>query len=84
MASDYLNDIALGICLVGDFNRDLPTKAQIGALEELIDYLRIRVGKTQGRQAIVHAHKEINPKPTDCPGSRFPYKWLHATFGNVN
>ena len=84
VASDYLNDIALGICLVGDFNRDLPTKAQIGALEELIDYLRIRVGKTQGRQAIVHAHKEINPKPTDCPGSRFPYKWLHATFGNVN
>ncbi len=83
VASDYLNDIALGICLVGDFNRDTPTKAQIGALEELVAYLRDRVGKTQGKKAIVHAHKEINPRPTDCPGNRFPYSWLHAKFGNA-
>ena len=80
VASDYLNDIALGICLVGDFNRDLPTRAQVGALEELVSYLRGRVGRSQGRQAIVHAHKEINPRPTDCPGNRFPYGWLHAKF----
>jgi hypothetical protein len=84
VASDYLNDIALGICLVGDFNRDSPTKAQIGALEELVAYLRNRVGRSQGRQAIVHAHKEINPRPTDCPGDRFPYGWLHAKFGNAH
>jgi len=82
VASDYLNDIALGICLVGDFNRDHPTTAQVGALEELVAYLRERVGKSQGRRAIVHAHKEINPRPTDCPGDRFPYGWLHAKFGN--
>lgn len=82
VASDYLNDIALGICLVGDFNRDQPTKAQVGALEELVSYLRNRVGRSQGRQAIVHAHREINPRPTDCPGTRFPYGWLHAKFGN--
>ena len=83
VASDYLNDIALGVCLVGDFNRDQPTKPQVDALEELVSYLRARVGRTQGRQAIVHAHKEINPRPTDCPGSRFPYGWLHAKFGSV-
>lgn len=83
VASDYLNDIALGICLVGDFNRDVPTKAQVGAVEELVFYLRNRVGKSQGRQAIVHAHKEINPRPTDCPGDHFPYGWLHAKFGNA-
>lgn len=83
VASDYLNDIALGICLVGDFNRDTPTKAQVGAIEELVSYLRNRVGKSQGRQAIVHAHKEINPRPTDCPGDHFPYGWLHAKFGNA-
>jgi hypothetical protein len=84
VASDYLNDIALGICLVGDFNRDQPTPAQMGALEELVAYLRDRVGKSQGHKAIVHAHKEINPRPTDCPGDRFPYGWLHAKFGNTN
>lgn len=80
VASDFLNDISLGICLVGDFNRDLPSNAQILALQELIEYLRNRVGKTQGHQAIIYAHKEINPRPTDCPGDRFPYRWLHAKF----
>ncbi|HEX4086494.1 MAG TPA: N-acetylmuramoyl-L-alanine amidase [Chthoniobacteraceae bacterium] len=81
--SDYLNNISLGICLVGDFNRDLPTKDQLVALKELIDYLRIRVGKIDHKPAIVKAHREINPPqwPTDCPGDRFPYHWLHQTFG---
>ncbi len=37
--SDYLNNISLGICLVGDFNRDQPTRAQLEATEELIRYL---------------------------------------------
>ncbi len=80
VASDYLNNIALGICLVGDFNRDTPSQAQIDALSELIEYLRRRVGRIQGRKAIVKAHKHINPKPTDCPGDRFPYLWLKRKF----
>ncbi len=80
VASDYLNNIALGICLVGDLNRDKPTAAQLGALDELITYLRGRVGKVKGKPSIVKAHKEINPKPTDCPGDRFPYGWLHQKF----
>lgn len=80
--SDYLNNIALGICLVGDFNRDAPTKRQLDALEELIRYLRMRVGKIDRKFAIVKAHREINPPrwPTDCPGDRFPYPWLHGKF----
>src|SRR5262249_47654336 len=45
--SDYLNNISLGICLVGDFNRDQPTRAQLDACEELIRYLRERCGKTE-------------------------------------
>lgn len=80
VASDHLNDIALGICFVGDFNRSQPTTAQLAALEELIRYLRDRVGKSKGRVVIVKAHREINPKPTDCPGNRFPYRWMHRRF----
>jgi hypothetical protein len=80
--SDYLNNIALGICLVGDFNRDTPTKNQLEACDELIRYLRQRVGKINGQQAIVKPHREINPPrwPTDCPGSRFPYEWIHSRY----
>jgi hypothetical protein len=80
VASDYLNNIALGICLVGDFNRDIPTKAQDAALEELINYLRKRCGRVKGHDIIVRGHKQINPKPTDCPGDRFPLKWLNREF----
>jgi len=80
--SDYLNNIALGICLVGDFNRDVPTPEQQEALDELIRYLRNRVGKIEHKPAIVKAHKDINPPqwPTDCPGNRFPYRWLYTRF----
>jgi hypothetical protein len=76
--SDYLNNISLGICLVGDFNRDEPTRAQLDACEELIRYLRQRCGGT-GRGAIpVKPHREMNPPrwPTDCPGNDFPYSWF--------
>lgn len=79
-ASDYINNIAIGICLVGDFNRDNPTKAQLASLEELINYLRRRVGRVDRQLAQVKGHREINPRPTDCPGRRFPLRWMHRKF----
>jgi hypothetical protein len=71
--SDYMNNIGLGICLVGDFNRDQPTRAQLEACEELIKYLQDRCGKMQ-----VRPHREVNPPrwATDCPGDVFPYGWF--------
>jgi len=71
--SDYMNTIGLGICLVGDFNRDQPTRAQLEACEELIRYLQERCGKMQ-----VRPHREVNPPrwATDCPGDVFPYGWF--------
>jgi N-acetylmuramoyl-L-alanine amidase len=76
--SDYLNNISLGICLVGDFNRDQPTRAQLESCEELIHYLRERCGKTDRGEIPVRPHREMNPPrwPTDCPGDVFPYSWF--------
>lgn len=76
--SDYLNNISLGICLVGDFNRDQPTRAQLEATEELIKYLRERCGRVNGRAIPVKPHREMNPPrwATDCPGDDFPYGWF--------
>jgi hypothetical protein len=76
--SDYLNNIAIGICLVGDFNREQPTRQQLESLDELIRYLRDRVGRHEGKVCIVKSHRAINPPqwPTDCPGDRFPFGWL--------
>ena len=76
--SDYLNNISLGICLVGDFNRDQPTRAQLEACEELIRYLRERCGKIDRGEIPVRPHREMNPPrwATDCPGDAFPYSWF--------
>jgi hypothetical protein len=76
--SDYLNNISLGICLVGDFNRDQPTRAQLDCCEELIRYLRQRCGKIDNHYPLVKPHREMNPPrwPTDCPGDAFPYSWF--------
>ena len=76
--SDFLNNISLGICLVGDFNRDQPTQAQLASCEELIRYLRERCGKADGRAIPVRPHREMNPPrwATDCPGDDFPYPWF--------
>jgi hypothetical protein len=76
--SDYLNNISLGICLVGDFNRERPTRVQMEATEELIRYLRERCGKVEGRSIPVRPHREMNPPrwATDCPGDAFPYGWF--------
>jgi N-acetyl-anhydromuramyl-L-alanine amidase AmpD len=76
--SDYLNNISLGICLVGDFNRDQPTRAQLDSCEELIRYLRERCGKIDRHDIVVRPHREMNPPrwATDCPGDVFPYSWF--------
>jgi len=76
--SDYMNNIGLGICFVGDFNRDQPTRAQLEACEELIRYLQERCGKSDGRSLMVRPHREVNPPRwgTDCPGDAFPYGWF--------
>ncbi|MGH8092663.1 MAG: N-acetylmuramoyl-L-alanine amidase [Chthoniobacterales bacterium] len=77
--SDYLNNISLGICLVGDFNRDQPTRAQLDSCAELIRYLWARCGKVDGHDIPVRPHREMNPPrwPTDCPGDDFPYRWFN-------
>ena len=76
--SDYLNNISLGICLVGDFNHEQPTRAQLESCEELIRYLRERCGKIDRHDIVVRPHREMNPPrwPTDCPGDAFPYSWF--------
>ncbi len=76
--SDNLNNIALGICLVGDFNHSQPTPAQLQSCEELIRYLRQRCGKIGNHYMLVKPHREMNPPrwATDCPGDAFPYSWF--------
>lgn len=69
LASESLNEISLGICLVGDFDNRPPTKKQVEQLHALLDYLLDRCHL--GPQA-VKTHQQINPIRTECPGRLFP------------
>ncbi|HEU5079134.1 MAG TPA: peptidoglycan recognition family protein [Opitutaceae bacterium] len=76
--SDEINEKAIGICLVGNFQKTRPTKKQIAALTELISYLRNEV---VGKNVKVMTHREADPGHTACPGKYFPTKSLHRLFG---
>ena len=77
LRSDTLNQIALGICLVGNFEEVRPTRRQQAATIELISYLREKMGKPY---PLFKAHREINPMPTSCPGRYFPLSAFHKIF----
>jgi hypothetical protein len=65
-----MNDSAIGICLVGNFNRQKISKAQMTTLVHLIgllrDYYRIPLENIMG-------HGQVPGANTDCPGKRFPW-----------
>jgi hypothetical protein len=65
---NYYNTHGIGICLVGDFTRTGPSRAQMASLHRLLHYLR-----TEARIApsAIVSHGEINHK-TQCPGRYLP------------
>jgi LysM repeat protein len=67
VASTALNEIAIGICLVGNFDKRTPTSKQRSSLKALVYKLRQRTGIPHKE---VRSHRNINPKPTACPGRR--------------
>lgn len=69
VASDSMNHIALGICLVGNFDETLPTRRQMDSLKVLV---RTLMARCKISRKSVKSHQEINIRPTRCPGSRFP------------
>ena len=69
LASESLNAKAIGICLVGNFDETRPTQKEMQSLYALVSYLRLRCKLPA---SAVKLHRQINPKPTECPGAKFP------------
>ncbi|HZI32783.1 MAG TPA: LysM peptidoglycan-binding domain-containing protein [Candidatus Binatia bacterium] len=63
--------IALGICLVGNFDKSYPTAAQMKSLNALVRALMERCDIPADH---VKTHQQINIIGTRCPGSHFPTK----------
>lgn len=67
-AANGMNNKSIGICLVGNFEQEIPTSAQIKSLEKLVHGImtryKIPVEKILG-------HKEVQNAKTLCPGKNF-------------
>ncbi len=63
------NEFGIGICLIGNFEDELPTPAQLRALERLLGFLQNEFTISRDRVA---GHGQI--KSTECPGEHFPLK----------
>ena len=77
LRSEQLNRISIGICLVGDFERDDPTARQMQNLEALTRYLLDRCKLGGGS---LRTHQQINTLYTRCPGRHFPTKTFLREF----
>jgi N-acetyl-anhydromuramyl-L-alanine amidase AmpD len=60
----------IGICLIGNFDKEKPTKAALESLQRVIEHLRKTYSIAKSR---VYGHREL--KPTECPGDNL-MKWL--------
>ena len=68
------NHVAIGICLVGDFeNGGTPTENQFGSLVGLVQYLSRKYNIPSSN---ILEHKHIHQKATACPGKNFPFAEL--------
>ena len=73
LASVAQNKVAIGICLVGDFDKNQPTRRQMESLRALVEALMTRCRLTP---RAVKTHQQLNIVHTRCPGARFPTKRL--------
>ena len=69
LAKASLNARSIGICLIGDFTKQNPTSLQMRSLNGLVDYL---LAKCRLKVDAVKTHKQIHPRHTACPGTKFP------------
>ena len=68
LASEQQNEIALGICLVGNFDEHKPTPKQMESLRILVQALMARCKLTT---LAIKTHQQINIVQTRCPGQNF-------------
>ncbi|MDD5019130.1 MAG: N-acetylmuramoyl-L-alanine amidase [Candidatus Omnitrophica bacterium] len=66
-----MNDCGIGICVVGDFTREQPTRAQMDSLVLLVNTLREYYHIPVSR---VIRHKDAPGARTECPGNSFPWQ----------
>jgi hypothetical protein len=76
---NFYNEHGIGICLVGNFDRQTPTAAQMASLAKLVSFLMSECSIPLGR---VYGHGQC--KPTECPGRNFSMASLKQRLSAVS
>lgn len=71
-----LSESSISVCFVGDFQSQAPTAAQLAALDELLDYLSIKIG-----DIAVTTHAALAGESTRCLGAKFPAEQVLRAIG---
>ena len=72
-----INQTAIGICLIGNFEKTHPSKKQLAAFTQLMDWLQ---GVALGKKVHFAGHRELKGEQTVCPGKHFPLALMHARY----
>jgi N-acetylmuramoyl-L-alanine amidase len=76
-ASNWANEKAIGICLVGNFDYSRPSSSQMTSLVKLVRFLSERYDIPQSR---VYGHNTTpgHSTNTECPGKNFPMSYVKS------
>jgi len=74
-SSNWANEKAIGICLIGNFNESRPTSSQMSSLTKLVRFLAERYDIPASR---IYGHNTTpgHSTKTDCPGKNFSMSYV--------
>ena len=74
-SSNWANEKAIGICLIGNFNKTRPSNSQLSSLLKLSRFLSERYDIPASR---IYGHSTTpgHSTKTDCPGKKFPMSYV--------
>ena len=76
--NNSINESGIGICLIGNFNKGVPSRKQLQSLVKLTRFLADECGITIGD---IRRHRDF--KSTDCPGHSFPWAEFRRSLSDV-
>lgn len=76
-ASNWANEQAIGICLIGNFNNRRPSSSQMSSLLKLVRFLSNRYDIPTSR---IYGHSTTpgHSTKTDCPGKNFSMSYIKS------
>lgn len=77
--SEAINETGIGICLVGNFERRVPSRRQLQTFTDLVDWLRRDLLAAAPPRVTVH--RWVDRNHTVCPGRQFPFSLLQQRYG---